>query len=84
MAFEFTIDKPKDIPATVKELKKLARENDIDAVISETAGNGEARGIKASYRVGEKKIHIRVDKKPIILTQGFIEKNVREFMRQFA
>ena len=46
---------------------------------NESSGTFNGSGVVGSYRVNGNNIHVQIDKKPGVVTQGFVEKKLKAF-----
>lgn len=82
MAYTFTVDKPRNLLSVIRYLKQLAADNNINCQGDEKSGCGESHGIKAKYEVGASGINITIEKKPIVIPNALIKKQVGDFLTE--
>jgi len=79
MAFMFKLARPLDIRQTFLSLKEEAVKYGISFEGDERHGCGRGYGFEGSYNIGNQFVEITVHKKPFVVSDSRIEKEVRNY-----
>ena len=78
-----TIQKPINVSMALERIKKEALTNGLSFSGDEKCGQGEGFGFKASYVVQTNAILITVHKKPFMISESRITKEVEKFWTRY-
>lgn len=78
MSKTFVYKMKRDPEELLPIVKKKAKENGVDFKGDEKNGRVSGKGVKGSYSVSDNQLRITVDKKPFIVSWGFIEKKLNK------
>jgi len=82
MSMTITVERPKDIQAVLEKGKRAAEKHNIFFAGDDKHGYGSGFNFEATYTVGVDFITICVMKKPVLITKGRIEKEVKKYLSQ--
>ena len=81
MPFTFILDKPSDVPAAYKLLKEKLASTGGKISGNINMGTISAEGVEGEYVVGEDAVKITITKKPYILPNRLVERQIRTLFR---
>ena len=84
MAYSFIIDKPKDLNKALAKVKGEIEKNKGSLTGDEKGGSISMNGVKGTYRVTAHAVEITITKKPIIVSNTYIEKEIRKAFLEVA
>ena len=79
--FEFEIEKPEDLPATIAFLRKEAAKNKIEVIGDDRSGKCSGHGFEGQYEITET-VRITVFKKPIFVSESRVIDAVRDYLKK--
>lgn len=79
MAYKFTFTLNGDPSTTLEETKALIIQNGGTMTGDAKSGEFSASGVRGSYQIDGQEATITINKKPMIVSNGFIEKKVKEY-----